>query len=135
LLAHLPKVSAYYWRTQAGAELDLLLFLKGRRIGIEITRADAPTLTPSMRSALADLELHRLLVVYPGSTRMRLRRRWTCCRWRSAWLSWFEVAIGASRWHPLQAAQCDFGSGIFGTTGVSPSRGAHRGRRTRCRFR
>ena len=72
MLAHLPKVSAYYWRTQAGAELDLLLFLKGRRIGIEITRADAPTLTPSMRSALADLELHRLLVVYPGSTRYAL---------------------------------------------------------------
>ena len=72
LLAHFPKVSAYYWRTQAGAELDLLLFLKGRRIGIEIKRADAPTLTPSMRSALADLELHRLLVAYPGSTRYAL---------------------------------------------------------------
>jgi uncharacterized protein len=39
LLAHLPKANAYYWRTQAGAELDLLLFLKGRRTGIEIKRA------------------------------------------------------------------------------------------------
>ena len=65
-------MNAYYWRTQAGAELDLLLFLKGRRIGIEIKRADAPTLTPSMRSARADLELHRLLVVYPRSTRYAL---------------------------------------------------------------
>jgi predicted AAA+ superfamily ATPase len=67
LLAHLPKANAYYWRTQAGAELDLLLFLKGRRIGIEIKRADAPKMTASMGSALEDLELHRLLVVYPGS--------------------------------------------------------------------
>jgi predicted AAA+ superfamily ATPase len=73
LLAHLPKANAYYWRTQAGAELNLLLFLKGRRIGIEIKRADAPTRTPSMVSALKDLELHRLLVVYPGSTRYTLR--------------------------------------------------------------
>jgi predicted AAA+ superfamily ATPase len=72
LLAHLPKAKAYYWRTQAGAELDLLLLLKGRRIGIEIKRADAPKMTPSMGSALEDLELHRLLVVYPGSVRYSL---------------------------------------------------------------
>jgi predicted AAA+ superfamily ATPase len=72
LLAHLPKANAYYWRTQAGAELDLLLFLKGRRIGVEIKRADAPKMTPSMVSALKDLELHRLLVVYPGSARYTL---------------------------------------------------------------
>jgi uncharacterized protein len=72
LLAHLPKAEAYYWRTQAGAELDLLLFLKGRRIGIEIKRADAPKMTPSMVSALADLDLHRLFVVYPGSVRYAL---------------------------------------------------------------
>ncbi len=73
LLAHLTKAKTYYWRTQAGAELDLLLFLNGRRIGIEIKRADAPKMTPSMGSALDDLELHRLLVVYPGSVRYTLR--------------------------------------------------------------
>lgn len=72
LLARLPKANAYYWRTQAGAELDLLL-LGGRRVGIEIKRADAPTMTPSMASALEDLELHRLFVIYPGSTRYVLR--------------------------------------------------------------
>ena len=72
VLARLPNANPFYWRTQAGAELDLLLFLKGRRIGIEIKRADAPTMTPSMVSALNDLELHRLLVIYPGSTRYRL---------------------------------------------------------------
>ena len=68
-LAHVPQGKAYYWRTQAGAELDLLLFLKGRRIGIEIKRADAPKMTPSMGSALEDLDLDRLLVIYPGSVR------------------------------------------------------------------
>jgi predicted AAA+ superfamily ATPase len=73
LLAHLPQAEAYYWRTQAGAELDLLLFLNGRRIGIEIKRSDAPKMSPSMVSALEDLELHRLVVVYPGSVRYALR--------------------------------------------------------------
>jgi predicted AAA+ superfamily ATPase len=73
LLSAVPKAKPYYWRTQAGAELDLLILLKGRRIGIEIKRADAPRMTPSMASALEDLELHRLLVVYPGAVRYTLR--------------------------------------------------------------
>ena len=60
---------------QAARGADLLLFLRGRRIGIEIKRADAPTMTPSMISALKDLELHRLLVVYPGATRYKLRSK------------------------------------------------------------
>jgi predicted AAA+ superfamily ATPase len=46
--------------------LDLLLFKRGRRIGVECKRANAPTLTPSMRIALTDLTLDELYVVYPG---------------------------------------------------------------------
>jgi hypothetical protein len=57
---------AYYWATYNGAELDLLLFKNGRRIGVECKRADAPTLTPSMKTALIDLKLDELHVVYPG---------------------------------------------------------------------
>ncbi|MGH9676213.1 MAG: ATP-binding protein, partial [Candidatus Acidiferrum sp.] len=45
----------YYWATHQGAELDLLLFKHGRRIGVECKRKDAPTLTSSMRIALHDL--------------------------------------------------------------------------------
>ena len=33
---------------------------------MEIKRADAPRLTPSMRIAMSDLGLDRLIVVYPG---------------------------------------------------------------------
>jgi uncharacterized protein len=57
---------AYYWATHNGAELDLLLFKNGRRIGVECKRADAPVPTPSMRIAVADLKLDRLCVLYPG---------------------------------------------------------------------
>jgi predicted AAA+ superfamily ATPase len=63
---------AYFWATHQGAELDLLLFRRGRRIGVECKRMDAPKLTPSMRIALADLKLDQLLVAYPGTTRYRL---------------------------------------------------------------
>lgn len=58
---------AYFWGTHQGAELDLLLMKKGRRIGVEIKRADAPTVTASMRIALADLKLDELHIVYPGT--------------------------------------------------------------------
>jgi hypothetical protein len=75
LLARHEQSQAYYWRTQAGAELDLLLLHRNRRIGIEIKRMDAPTMTPSMQSALVDLKLDRLFVVYPGGTRYTLSER------------------------------------------------------------
>ena len=66
---------AYFWATHQGAELDLLLFKGGRRLGVEIKRADAPTITPSMRIALTDLGLEQLIVFYPGSRRYDLDRR------------------------------------------------------------
>lgn len=58
---------AYFWGAHSGAELDLLLLKDGRRIGVECKRVDAPRLTPSMRTAIHDLELSKLLVIYPGS--------------------------------------------------------------------
>jgi predicted AAA+ superfamily ATPase len=58
-----------------GAELDLLLFKRGRRIGIECKRADAPVLTPSMRIAINDLKLDELTVVYPGKKRYMLAKK------------------------------------------------------------
>src|SRR6267142_1442254 len=66
---------AYYWATYNGAELDLLLFKDGRRIGIECKRADAPTLTPSMKVALADLKLDHLYVLYPGDKTYALGKK------------------------------------------------------------
>ncbi|OGK76023.1 MAG: hypothetical protein A2X53_10845, partial [Candidatus Rokubacteria bacterium GWA2_70_23] len=61
--------AAYFWATHTGAELDLLLFVGGRRYGVEVKFQDAPRLTPSMRIALEDLGLRRLSVLYPGDRR------------------------------------------------------------------
>ena len=66
---------AYFWATQAGAELDLLMFKDGRRVGVEFKRTDAPQITPSMRIALHDLALDTLYVVYPGDRRYALAQR------------------------------------------------------------
>jgi len=66
---------AYFWATHTGAELDLLMFRFGKRIGVEFKRADAATLTPSMRIARHDLALDALYVVYPGSRSYPLAER------------------------------------------------------------
>ena len=75
IISRVQPDEVYFWATHAGAELDLLLFKDGRRFGVEIKRADAPRLTPSMRTALEDLRLDRLMVVYPGDRRYPLAER------------------------------------------------------------
>jgi uncharacterized protein len=74
VLKALQPEDAYYWATLSGAEIDLVAFKKGRRIGIECKRVDAPKLTPSMRIALADLKLDEIHVVYPGDKRYALAK-------------------------------------------------------------
>ncbi|MBI4586311.1 MAG: ATP-binding protein [Planctomycetes bacterium] len=57
---------AYFWATQSGAELDLLVFSGGKRLGFEFKYADAPSITRSIKTAHQDLQLERLFVVAPG---------------------------------------------------------------------
>lgn len=57
---------AYFWTTQGGAELDLLVFINGQRFGFEFNYADAPTITKSLLVAHSDLKLKRVFIVYPG---------------------------------------------------------------------
>lgn len=70
---------AYFWATHTGAELDLLVFKQGRRLGVEVKRADAPRVTPSMRAALHDLRLDQLVVLYPGKISYSLGDRVSVC--------------------------------------------------------
>jgi hypothetical protein len=67
ILSRMAGPQAYFWGSHGGAELDLLLFQQGRRLGVELKYADAPGMTRSMHIALEDLKLERLWVVYPGS--------------------------------------------------------------------
>lgn len=67
--------AAYFWATHAGAELELLLLRGEQRVGVGFKRADAPRMTASMHTALADLRLDALYVVYPGPHRYALAER------------------------------------------------------------
>jgi predicted AAA+ superfamily ATPase len=70
-----PHDEAFFWATHQGAEIDLLLRSGGRLLGVECKRTDAPRVTPSIKIALADLELDRVAVVYPGERRYPLADR------------------------------------------------------------
>jgi len=63
----------YFWNTHAGAELDLLWQARGQNWGVEFKYEDAPRLSRSMKTAVEDLELERLWVVYPGKAAYPLR--------------------------------------------------------------
>jgi len=69
VLSVLRPGEAYFWATQSGAELDLLFFSSGQRFGVECKFNEAPKVTKSMHSALTDLDLRHLWVVYPGTIR------------------------------------------------------------------
>lgn len=58
---------AYFWGTHSGAELDLFLLHKGRRLGFEFKFSEQPRTTKSMRVALEDLALDHLYLVHPGA--------------------------------------------------------------------
>jgi predicted AAA+ superfamily ATPase len=62
----------YFWATQQGAELDLLVVRGTRRYGFELKLSSAPGLTPSMRISKKDLGLDSLDVIHPGPNTWQL---------------------------------------------------------------
>jgi len=69
ILRNVRKPDPFFWSTYSGAELDLLLMLNGRRIGVECKFTESPKTTKSMHAALRDLKLEKLYIAYPGTDR------------------------------------------------------------------
>ncbi len=67
VLQALQPDQAWFYAVHSGSELDLLMEVKGRRIGVECKRADAPRITRSMRIAMNDTALDECWIVYPGT--------------------------------------------------------------------
>lgn len=62
-----PGVSAYFYRTSAGAEIDLLLvWPNGDTWAVEIKRSLAPKVERGFHQACEDVKPARKWVVYPG---------------------------------------------------------------------
>lgn len=56
----------FFWATQGGAELDLLIVRGRRRLGFELKLTEIPKVSRSMHTVLSDLKLDRLDVIHAG---------------------------------------------------------------------
>ena len=68
--------------------MDLFFVVNGRRHGVELKFSDAPATTRSMHTAIEDLSLDHLWIVYPGRHRYPVDERIT---------AWPLDAMGALR--------------------------------------
>lgn len=63
----------YYYRTAAGAEIDLILEFSGQeKWAIEIKRSSAPTLSKGFHIACEDIQADRKFVIYSGIDRFSM---------------------------------------------------------------
>ena len=65
ILSQMPDAPAYFYSIHGGAELDV--YFPNSGLGVEVKRQDAPRHTRSMDIAMRDINLQKLIVVYPRS--------------------------------------------------------------------
>lgn len=62
-----PGAEAGFWRTSAGAEIDLVLAFDNTRWAIEIKRSLTPEPSKGFKVAADDIKAARRLIVFPGT--------------------------------------------------------------------
>jgi predicted AAA+ superfamily ATPase len=72
---NVTEAESYFWATEKGAELDLLVLKKGQKLGFEFKYSDAPKVTRSMHIALEDLKLETLTIIIPGNNSYQLAEK------------------------------------------------------------
>jgi hypothetical protein len=87
IIAVLDPVDVGFYRTSAGAEIDLVMKLRGQTkpIGVEVKYSTAPKPAKGFWIALDDLGITRAFVIYPGKDDYPLDRRVTA--WPAANIS------------------------------------------------
>lgn len=83
----------FFWGVHAGPELDLLILKDGQRLGFEMKLTKSPSVTASMRSAMAALALDHLFLVCHGAG-----EPWPLAQGVTAVPS---VNLASAQWQPL----------------------------------
>lgn len=65
----------YFWSSHNMAEIDLLIFKDGKRIGFEFKYTDTPKITPSIKISLEDLKLDQIKIIFPGNINFKLSEK------------------------------------------------------------
>jgi predicted AAA+ superfamily ATPase len=76
LLAALPKTAlVYFYRTSAGAEIDLLLDISNKiRVAVEIKHSLTPYISKGFHIGCEDVDATHRYVVYPGKARFQIAK-------------------------------------------------------------
>ena len=85
----------FFWSVHAGPKIDLLVFYRGHRIGIEFKYSENPRVTRSLRSVADTLGLESLWIVIPGTDYYPVESDLYVCglaRFAEAWHNADEVA-------------------------------------------
>ncbi len=77
IIAAMPDWQPYFYRTAAGAEIDLLLVRGNQRIGIECKASKAPRVSRGFWNVLDDLDLQSAWVIAPVDDSYPLRKNVT----------------------------------------------------------
>lgn len=75
----IDQYDCYFWATNSGAELDLLIRIGGKHYGFEFKYTDTPKTTKSMHIAVEDLQLEKLTIIYPGADNFSLTDKISAC--------------------------------------------------------
>jgi predicted AAA+ superfamily ATPase len=73
------KESCFYWRTQNGAELDLIILENGKMHGFEFKYSSKPSLTKSLHSVLEDLMPGTMTIIVPGNEEYLIHEKVRVC--------------------------------------------------------
>ena len=57
----------FFWGVHTGAELDLVFRKNGKMWGIEVKYNESPGTTKSIYSAMSELNLEHVFLIYPGT--------------------------------------------------------------------
>jgi predicted AAA+ superfamily ATPase len=78
----------YFWKIHSGAEVDLFWQEHGKNWAMEFKFTDAPKLTRSMTSALEQLQLEHLWIVYPGQRQYKMHDKITAIGLQQVQVTW-----------------------------------------------
>jgi uncharacterized protein len=89
-------LSLTYYRTAAGAEVDMVMEgHQGQRYGIEVKRSSAPVVTKGFWIGLADLDVSEAIVIYPGVEHIPLAENVVALGPRDA-VAWVRTRAGGA---------------------------------------
>jgi len=71
----LKDADVFFWSIHSSAEIDLVYFENGQMNGVEVKYTDSPKITKSVQTAMDNLSLKKVTILYPGKKMFKLNSK------------------------------------------------------------